>query len=133
MDVLRKVASGVTSFFSYVRTYVGLFGIFLSIVLHELFHIIVHWGDIQSIRIFPHPTAIVEIIVSTPENYDVNYEEFIVYSITIIVLLFTACLITALSDKRNTKTLSEVLLPQWSELHTISQAEFLEIAHKTLR
>ena len=32
---------------------IGLIGFVLSIVLHELFHVLMHWGHVTAIHIFP--------------------------------------------------------------------------------
>jgi hypothetical protein len=82
-----------------VRMWYMLAGITLSIVAHELFHIIMHIGHIESIHIFPNFFTIVEITTNQPGTTSL-YEELIAYSITAVILLITIIDVFAIHDSR---------------------------------
>jgi hypothetical protein len=117
--------------FKDIRTYIVLFGVLTSVLLHELFHVAVHWGNIQSIRFFPDTHAVIEIIATVPHGYTVQTEEFIAYGITVATILITIGLIWKVSDARSSRTFSQTALPKWSELHQLEAHELYELALKT--
>lgn len=93
-----------------LRLIVGICGILLSIAAHELFHIIVHWGEINSIHIFPDSQAIVEVVFTPTAEYDLVAEEAIAYTITMVTLLLTAMLIGDIHDAYDEKTVEQTFL-----------------------
>lgn len=97
MELTRKVSGVVFD----LRVIVGLLGIILSVLVHELFHIIVHWGEIDSIHIFPDSGAIVEMIFTPRATYDLVVEEAFAYTITMVTLILTAMLIGDINDAKN--------------------------------
>lgn len=113
------------------RTYIASIGIFLSVILHELFHVAVHWGSIKAISVFPNVYTIVEIQSTGVGHYDTTLEELFAYTITLITLLITALAITGAHDRKDTKSFSKTILPKHSELHSLTEAELLELAMKT--
>ncbi len=110
---------------------VGIIGLFLSAALHELFHIALHWGHITAIRIFPNPSAIVEIDAAMTPNYDLQFEETIAYSITFAVVLITAIIMTKMVEACDSRTFSETLLPKWSTMSDLESQELVELAYKS--
>jgi hypothetical protein len=113
------------------RVWIGCIGVALSLVLHEFFHILLHWGNIQSFVLFPDGKAIVEMVAYVPVGYNVQLEEFIAYGITVATLLITLGLIWKVSDKRTTRTFRTAVLPKWSTLHQLESHELYELALKT--
>lgn len=113
------------------RLYIGIAGIFLSVVLHELFHILVHWNTIVSIKILPNMYTLVEVNSISRHQYDTSLEELIAYSITLIVLLATSILIVSINDSKDTRSFSETLLPKNSDIRNLSETELFELVHKS--
>lgn len=96
----------------------------MSVVLHELFHVIMHWGEIVSVRIFPDLYTIVAIQSHSTPGYNVSNEELIAYGITIVVLLATLDLITVFRDATDHRTSREILIGKSSELASLNQDEY---------
>lgn len=84
-----------------LKILVALCGILLSVAAHELFHVIVHWGEINTIHILPDSQAIVEVIFTPSTDYDLPIEEALAYTITMVTLILTAMLIGDIHDERN--------------------------------
>lgn len=93
-----------------LRGIVAVGGIVLSIATHELFHTVIHWGEIESMHLFPDRAAIFEIIFTPSTTYDLVLEEGIAYTITMITLLLTAMLIGDIHDARDTKSVHAAIL-----------------------
>ena len=66
-----------------------IIGLTLSVVLHELLHIILHWGNITAINFFPPNGNIVQVVANTPDGYNVMLEEIFAYAITAIAIIIT--------------------------------------------
>ena len=92
-----------------VKVIVTLCGIILSIAAHEAFHIIIHWGEIDSIHIFPDTQAIVEVIFTPSVQYDLAIEEGIAYTITMITLVLTAMLVAEIHDNKDERSIQDLL------------------------
>ena len=91
------------------RVLVGFSGILLSVVLHELFHVVMHWGHIVNVSFFTGNGAILAIESITPIGYDVQLEEAIAYSITLLTILMTLVVMWKLHDKKDTRSARETL------------------------
>lgn len=113
------------------RLWIALLGLFLSIALHELFHILMHWNSIVSVKILPNIYTLVEVNSTSPHHYDTSLEELIAYSITLVVLLVTAMVIVNVNDSKDTRSFSDVLLPKNSDIRNLSEAELLELVYKS--
>ena len=103
---------------------VGLVGVIMSVGLHELFHVLVHWGDIASIHLFPDRHAIVEIVLRSPHDFDLRLEEMAAYSITFLVLVITIAVVNRLGDRASEKSFSQLLFPDEA-----SPRELVELAY----
>jgi hypothetical protein len=68
---------------------IAVVGGFLSIALHETFHVLMHLGHIQRLQLFPGNGNVFQVVATTPAGYNVMHEELIAYSITAIVLIAT--------------------------------------------
>ncbi len=102
---------------------VGLIGLILSVVLHELFHIWMHWGDVARIGWFPDHSAIAEIVLSTPEQYDFIGEEMVAYMITLLVILVTVIVICRIHDATDTRSTGQILFPKDAAMHKLHPSE----------
>ena len=120
----RRVRRYRRAFFN-VKTVVAVGGILLSVLLHELFHVAMHWGSIQKVEFFTNHAAIVSITSSVPHGYDVQLEELIAYSITLVTLLITSAVVGSLHDKKDSRTALETVFPGKSRM---TNREFYELA-----
>ena len=84
-----------------IRVLYACVGIILSVVAHELFHIMMHFGNITKIEFFPDFFSIVTITSNVPAGYDFVAEEFVAYTITLIILLITCVDVVAIHDSRS--------------------------------
>lgn len=123
----RRVRQIRRAFFD-SRTIVASVGIVLSVVLHEAFHVLVHWGNITSVEFFPDSHAIMAITATTQQGYDVHLEEGIAYMITFATLVVTAMVVSRLSDRKDGRTVAQMMIPRYSTLNKITQKEFFELA-----
>ena len=98
------------------RTIVGVVGLFLSIVLHELFHILMHLGHITSMGIFTDSHTLAEVNVVVPQGYNAEVEEFAAYTITLVIILITVAAIGMIHDKKDTRTFDQIIFPKGNPL-----------------
>lgn len=110
------------------RIYIAAGGAILSVVLHELFHGIVHWGNISYIRFLPNSHAIVEIVAKTPIGYNPLYEEAIAYTITVMTLFVTIIYVGSLNDKKDTRTVTQAIFPRDARMQALTPDEMYNLA-----
>jgi hypothetical protein len=91
---------------------VGGVGFLLSIILHELFHLVMHWHQITGVLFFPNFYTIAQLVVNIPASYDLASEEFIAYSISAFVLICTAIIIGQMQDASDKRTVRQMLFPR---------------------
>lgn len=94
------------------RVIVGLVGALLSVVMHELFHIIVHLGEVSGVSVLPGTGAIVEVTLANTAEYHQGLEEALAYTITMVVLLLTTMLVCDFHDARSVKSVRQTILPK---------------------
>lgn len=111
-----------------LRVLVGAVGLFLSVALHELFHIVVHWQDIRHIDFFPTPWSMVQIDVAIPEGYDLIGEEMAAYGVTLFVLFVTAFIIFKMNDSEDKRSSGEILFPDDSKMQHLKPSQMLELS-----
>lgn len=116
--------------YSGVKVLVGLVGLLLSVVLHELFHVFMHWGEVVHIGLFPGHGVIAEVAVSTPGDYDLIGEEIAAYMITLLVILATAMIICKIHDATDKRSASQILFARDSDMQRLSTSELLELASR---
>ena len=75
-----------------------IMGSALSVALHEMFHVILHWGKVTDVDFFTDG-AIVRLTTTMAKGYDTLPEEIVAYSITFMVVFMTTILVCYL--KRN--------------------------------
>lgn len=105
-------------------------GLVLSVVLHEAFHIGVHWGEIESISFF-QGESIAEIIVTKHSDSDIQNEEIAAYLITLLVIFFTVMIIYRINDATDTRTVRQILSEDSKDLQKMKSAEFAKLVGKT--
>lgn len=109
---------------------IAVIGIILSIALHELFHVIVHWNDGPHIRLLSSQETLAEIIVWIPNGYDLEGEEIAAYTITLLTLIATAMIIYKIDDANDERSAAEILFPDDKEMQKLSPDQMLELADR---
>ena len=93
------------------RAAIAVVGIVLSVVLHELYHIALHWGDIVAIRVFPAPFVVAEVEFIARAGHSMLVEEVIAYVMSTLVIIATIFTLLALPHKKGTApTVASLLL-----------------------
>ena len=108
---------------------IAIIGIILSIVLHELFHVWMHWGDITSIGFF-QGGSIAEIIVIKHTGEDIEGEELAAYLITLLTMLVTLITLYKISDSTDQRSAQQIIFGSGKDAPNIKSAEFLKLANK---
>jgi hypothetical protein len=111
-----------------IQIVVGLIGVILSIVLHELFHLLVHWHNIRHINLFPSLGTVVQIDVIPSSTDDVQGEEMVAYGITLLVLLITIMIIYKIRDTNDDRTTGQILFPKDRNMQKLGPSEMLELS-----
>lgn len=111
-----------------LRILVGTIGLFLSVALHELFHIVVHWQDIRHIDFFPTPWSMVRIDAVIPEGYDLAGEEMAAYGITLFVVFLTALILFKMKDSEDKRSSGEILFPDDDKMQHLKPSKMLELS-----
>ena len=111
-----------------LRILVGAIGLFLSVALHELFHIVMHWQDIRHIDFFPTPWSMVQIDAVIPEGYDLVGEEMAAYGVTLFVLFVTAFIIFKMKDSEDKRSSGEILFPDDDKMQHLKPSKMLELS-----
>lgn len=93
-----------------LRVIIGVCGVILSIVMHELFHIIMHCSEITDINLFPNSHAIVEILFASTSEYDLAIEEALAYVITAVTMVLTVMLIHDVNDLRDNRSVEQIIM-----------------------
>jgi len=124
---LRRVRRSRRTLFS-IQAFIAVVGIVLSVALHELFHVFVHWGSITHVHLFPNTHAIVEIGVNAPVGYTTELEEAFAYGVTMIVMIATIAVLYKISDVKDTRTFAETVFPNDSFMQSLSTDELFELA-----
>lgn len=106
---MKEFAGRVFGFWLDARVVVGVIGVILSVVMHEVFHVFMHLGEIRGINLFPDKASIVEIVFMPTAEYDLAFEEALAYTITMITLILTAMLVSEIHDSRDERTVGEVM------------------------
>lgn len=110
---------------------VAIIGLILSVVLHELFHILMHLDDMPRIGLFPQGHgAIVEILVWLPQGYDLEGEEIGAYTITLLTLMITVGIIFRIRDSRDKRSAAQILFPNDKKMQKLKPAELLKLTQK---
>lgn len=106
---MKEFFRRVSAVFFDLRFIVACCGTVLSVVAHELFHIIVHWGEITDINLLPDSQAIVEVLFIPSADYDIVTEEALAYTVTMATLILTAMLVSDIHDARDSRTVLQII------------------------
>lgn len=109
---------------------VSLIGALLSVILHELFHIVMHWGHITHVVFFPALGTLVQIDAALPPGYDLNGEEMVAYFITFLVILLTFAIVLRIHDSEDKRSPSQIIFPEDSDMQNLNPEELLDLAEK---
>ena len=115
--------------YAWQKVGIALTGILLSVVLHELFHILMHWGDITSISFF-QGGSIAEIIVLEHKGNDIEGEELAAYLITLLVMIVTVMTIYKISDATDNRSAQQIIFGSGNDAPKLQSGEFLRLADK---
>ena len=108
-----------------VRVLVAMVGLTLSVVLHELFHVLMHWGEVTHINFFPNLWTVVEIETAISPGYDLDGEEIVAYGITLFVLLMTTVIVFRIKDSEDKRSVGQILFPKDKEMQKMDPSEML--------
>lgn len=111
-----------------VQILIGLLGFTLSLVLHELFHILVHWNHIQHIDFFPNLLTVVQVDVMLPAGYDIEGEEIAAYGITLLVMILTVMAIYKIRDTDDNRSVGQILFPNDRKMQKLDPSKMLELS-----
>lgn len=112
---MKRFVGGLLGAFFDLRIVIGVCGILLSIVMHELFHLILHWGEITTIHLLPNPATVVEILFVPTFSYNLLAEEVCAYGITALTITLTAMLIHDINDQRDHRSVEQIILAKESD------------------
>ena len=107
---------------------IGLLGFVLSLALHELFHILVHWNHIRRIDFFPNLLTVVQVDVMLPDGYDIDGEEIAAYGITLLVMILTVMAIYKVRDSDDQRSAGQILFPDDSKMQKLNPTDMLELS-----
>lgn len=125
---MKRIVGGLLGAFFDIRVIIGVCGIALSILMHELFHLIMHWSEITSVHLLPNSHAIIEILFVPAHSYDLILEELFAYGITALTITLTATLIHDVNDQRDTRSVEQIIIPQHHQNATAHMSRQLHIA-----
>lgn len=109
---------------------IAIIGITLSVALHELFHIVVHWNDGPHVKLLSSQETLAEIIVWIPNGYDLEGEEIAAYTITLLTLIATAMIIYKIDDANDTRSAGEILFPDDKDMQKLSPDQMLDLVDR---
>lgn len=127
---MKTVAKHRRDHYVWHKIVIAMIGVVLSVVLHELFHILIHWGQIESIRFF-QGASIAEIIVTKHSDSNLVGEEFIAYAITLLVIFVTVMTIFKVHDTTDPRTVRQILSEDSQDLQKMKSSEFEKLVGKT--
>lgn len=113
-----------------LKIVVGLYGMVFSVLLHELLHVLMHWGQVTHVSILPGNGAIAEIAATMPAGYDVAGEEMAAYMITLVTILITVAIICKIHDKTDRRSGRQLLEGNEPELQALNTAELFKLAQR---
>lgn len=108
-----------------VPNYILIIGVFLSVLLHELTHVLLHIGEISKVALLPNPFTIVELTLTSPEHYDLAGEELLAYLVSALTIIITMYFF----DKSKPKTVETADTTQKLGIY-ISRGELLILAKR---
>lgn len=107
---------------------VALIGFIMSLILHEAFHIAMHWNYIRHISLFPPGGIIAQVDVDLPPGYDLEGEEMVAYGITMVVIIITIIIMYKIRDTNDNRSAGEILFPKQKGMRKLSPAQMLKLS-----
>lgn len=131
---MKRYFGGLLGAFFDTRVLIVACGIILSIIMHELFHVIMHWGEITSIHLLPNSSAIVEIVFTPVHNYDLLIEELCAYGVTALTIMLTIALVHDINDSRDNRSVEQIIMARhYTDHHAnTDRADQLRLLRLTL-
>ena len=114
----------------WTKILVGVLGVTLSVVLHELFHILMHWSYITRVVFFPTLGTVVQIDTALPPGYDLDGEEIVAYFITLLTILLTFAIVLRIHDSEDKRSPGQIIFPNDSDMQKLNPTELLDLAEK---
>jgi hypothetical protein len=113
-----------------VRVLYALTGLILSILAHELVHVLMHFGDINAVHFLPNLSTIVAINLDSIQNYDMNTEELVAYAVSGLVQLITIIDVFAIHDSYDRKPVGKLIFNKYDELSENDSKLLLQLISK---
>lgn len=113
-----------------VRVLYLIAGLIMSVVAHELVHVLMHLGSIDAIHFFPSFGTIIAIDVNYVPGYDIGAEEDIAYAVTFLIQLITIIDVFAIHDSRDRRTAEQALFGSHDHLSEQESNFLLQIISK---
>lgn len=93
-----------------IRVLYLLGGVTVSVIAHELVHLLMHLDTVESIHFFPDALTIVSIPVAEHMSAaELMNEEAVAYFVSTIVLFITVMDIFAIHDSRDQRSVDEIV------------------------
>ena len=109
MKRFLQTVRGAGTYLFDVRVLYALTGLLLSIIAHELVHVLVHFGDINAVHILPNLSTIVALNLDSANTYDLNPEELVAYAVIGLVQLITIIDVFAIHDSHSRKPIEKLI------------------------
>lgn len=106
-----------------------IIGLILSVILHELFHVFMHWGEITKISLF-QGDSVAEIIVLEHRDSDIEGEELAAYLITLLVMILTVMTVYKIHDAGDTRSAEQIIFGSSKDAPKLRSGEFMRLAGK---
>lgn len=77
----------------------------MSVFLHELFHVFMHWGNVVRVDIFPSNGNIAQVVATgTTTANEMLLEEIVAYSITAVAIVSAVLIASKIWRGKNVKS-----------------------------
>jgi hypothetical protein len=109
MKRFLQTVRGAGTYLFDVRVLYALTGLILSIVAHELVHVLAHFGDVTAVHILPNLSTIVALNLDSIQGYDLNSEELVAYTVSGLMQLVTIIDVFAIHDSHSRKPIEKLI------------------------
>lgn len=111
-----------------VRVLYALVGIVVSIGAHELVHVLMNLGSINTIHFFPNPETMVSMDILA--GHSVLSEEIIAYTVTVLIQFVAIIDVFAIHDSRDKKSAGQSLYGNLDDLSENDSTRLLQLVSK---
>lgn len=130
MKRFLRTVRGAGKYLIDIRVLYALTGIILSLLAHELVHVLMHFGDVHTVHILPDVTTIAALYVDTATGYDMNSEELVAYAVSGLIQLITIIDVFAIHDSRDRKTIGKHIFKHHDNLSETDSKLLLQLISK---